>query len=108
MKNKKAAIITYIVAVVCVLGLIGLLVYCRVTGRTSEDTPNFTLEDIAMLSLAVLAVPMWIISLLLMKALRLRGTLHERENKMLLSLPALACTGFFIFYGIVLIMMNVK
>ncbi len=108
MKKKKAAITVYIVSVLCVLGLIGLLVYCGVTGRTSEATANFTLEDAATLALAVFAIPMWIISLLLMKALRLRGTLHERQNKMLISLPAVACTGFFIFYVIVLVMMAVR
>ena len=108
MKKKKAAITVYIISVICVLGLIGLLVYCGVTGRTSEDTVNFTLEDAATLALAVLAVPMWIISLLLMNALKLRGTLHERQNKLLIALPAAACTGFFIFYVIVLIMMAVK
>ena len=103
MKKKKAAIIVYIAAVICILGLIGLLVYCRVTGRTSEATANFTLEDIAMLALAVFTIPMWIISLCLIKALRLKGTLHEKQNKILVSLPAVACTGFFIFYVIVLI-----
>ena len=104
MKNKKAAIIAYIIAVVCVLGLIGLLIYCRVSGRASEAAASFTLEDVAILALAVSAVPMWIISFLLMKALRLRGTLHEKQNKLLISLPAAVCTGFFIFYVIVLIM----
>jgi hypothetical protein len=48
---------------------------------------------------------MWIASLSLMKALRLRGTLHERQNKMLISVPAVACTGFSIFYIIVIVMM---
>ncbi|WP_294754874.1 hypothetical protein [uncultured Ruminococcus sp.] len=107
MKKKKAAITVYIVAVLCVLGLIGLLVYSRVSGMSSESTRNFTLEDAVTLALAVFNIPMWVISLLLMKALKLRGTLHERQNKMLISLPAVACTGFFIFYVIVLIMMAV-
>ena len=54
MKKKKAAITVYIVAVICLLGLIGLLVYSRVSGRSSEETMNFTLEDAATLALAVL------------------------------------------------------
>ena len=108
MKKKKAAITVYIVAVICLLGLIGLLVYSRVSGKSSEETMNFTLEDAATLALAVFTIPIWVISLLLMKALRLRGTLHERQNKMLIALPAVACTGFFIFYVIVLIMMAVR
>ena len=108
MKKKKAAITVYIVAVICVLGLIGLLVYSRVSGMSSESTRNFTLEDAVTLALAVFTIPMWVISLLLMKALRLRGTLHQRQNKLLISLPAVACTGFFIFYVIVLVMMAVR
>ena len=106
--KKKAAIIVYIVAVIIVLGLIGLLVYCSMNGRGSDSAASFTLSDVATLALAVFAIPMWISSLYLMKALRLRGTLHERQNKMLIALPAVACTGFFIFYVIVLIMMAVR
>lgn len=102
--KKKAAIIVYIVAVIIVLGLLALLVYCSVNGVSSDSTASFTLSDVATLALAVFAIPMWIASLCLMKALRLRGTLHERQNKMLISLPAVACTGFSIFYIIVLIM----
>lgn len=98
----------YIVAVLCTLGLIGLLVYCGVTGRYSENTASFNLEDTAMLALALFTIPMWIISVCLIKALRLKGTLHEKQNKILILLPAVACTGFFIFYVIVLIMMAIK
>lgn len=103
--KKKAAIIVYIVAVIIVLGLIGLLVYSSMNGRSSDSAASFTLSDVATLALAVFAVPMWIASLCLMKALRLRGTLHERQNKMLISVPAAACTGFSIFYIIVIVMM---
>lgn len=103
--KKKAAIIVYIVAVLCVLGLIALLMYCSVSGVSSDSAASFTLSDVATLALAVFAIPMWIASLCLMKALRLRGTLHERQNRMLISIPAIACTGFSIFYIIVLIMM---
>ena len=103
--KKKAAIIIYIVAVLIMLGLIGLLVYSSVSGRGSDSAASFTLSDAATLALAVFAIPMWIASLYLMKALRLRGTLHERQNKMLISVPAVACTGFLIFYIIVIVMM---
>ena len=102
--KKNAAITVYIVAVLIVLGLLGLLIYSSVSGGSSDSAASFTLSDVVTLALAVFAIPMWIASFCLMKALRLRGTLHERQNKMLISLPAVACTGFSIFYIIVLIM----
>lgn len=103
--KKKAAIIAYIVGTAVTLGLLALLVYSSVSGRSSDDTANFNLSDIATLGLAVWAVPMWAAALVLMKALRLKGTLHEKQNKMLAAFPAVVCTGFFIFYIIVLVMM---
>ena len=103
--KKKAAIITYVIMLLCMAGLLALLVYGTLYGRSSSSTADFTLSDAATLGLALWAIPMWIGSLLLMKALRLRGTLHEKQNKMLIAFPAIACTGFLIFYIIVLIMM---
>ena len=102
--KKKAAIIVYIVSVIIVLGLLGLLIYSSVSGVSSDSAASFTLSDVVTLVLAVFAIPMWIAALCLIKVLRLRGTLHERQNKMLISLPAVICSGFSIFYIIVLIM----
>lgn len=103
--KKKAAIRTYIIMVLCMATLLGMLIYGTLCGRSSSSTADFTMSDGATLGLAVWAIPMWISSLLLMKALRLRGTLHEKQNKMLISVPAVICTGFLIFYIIVLVMM---
>lgn len=87
------------------VGLLAMLVYGTLYGRSSSSTADFTMSDAATLGLAIWAIPMWISSLLLMKALRLRGTLHEKQNKMLIAFPAIACSGFLIFYLIVLVMM---
>ena len=103
--KKKAAISVYIAAVLCVVGLLALQVYSSLNGGGSDTRASFTLNDIATLGLAVFAIPMWIAALCLMKALRLKGTLHERQNKMMISFPAVVCTGFSVFYIIVLVMM---
>ena len=103
--KKKAAITTYIIMILIMVGLLAMLVYGTLYGRSSSSTADFTMSDVATLGLAIWAIPMWISSLLLMKALRLRGTLHEKQNKMLIAFPAIACTGFLIFYLIVLVMM---
>ncbi|WP_019679078.1 hypothetical protein [Ruminococcus flavefaciens] len=103
--KKKAAISIYVIGVIVALGLLALLVYSSVSGESTYDTANFTVSDIARLGLAAWTLPMWGASLFLMKALRLKGTLHEKQNKMLISFPAIVCTGFFIFYIIVFIMM---
>ena len=103
--KKKAAITTYIIMILFMVGLLAMLVYGTLYGRNSSSTADFTMSDAATLGLAIWAIPMWISSLLLMKALRLRGTLHEKQNKMLIAFPAIACTGFLIFYLIVLVMM---
>lgn len=103
--KKKAAITTYIIMILFMVGLLAMLVYGTLYGRSSSSTADFTMSDAATLGLAIWAIPMWISSLLLMKALRLRGTLHEKQNKMLIAFPAIACSGFLIFYLIVLVMM---
>ncbi len=103
--KKKAAITTYIIMILFMVGLLVMLVYGTLYGRSSSSTADFTMSDAATLGLAIWAIPMWISSLMLMKALRLRGTLHEKQNKMLIAFPAIACTGFLIFYLIVLVMM---
>lgn len=103
--KKKAAITTYIIMILFMVGLLAMLVYGTLYGRSSSSTADFTMSDAATLGLAIWAIPMWISSLMLMKALRLRGTLHEKQNKMLIAFPAIACTGFLIFYLIVLVMM---
>ncbi len=103
--KKKAAITTYIIMILFMVGLLAMLVYGTLYGRSSSSTADFTMSDAATLGLAIWAIPMWISSLMLMKALRLRGTLHEKQNKMLIAFPAIVCTGFLIFYLIVLVMM---
>ncbi|WP_028518668.1 hypothetical protein [Ruminococcus flavefaciens] len=103
--KKKAAITTYIIMILFMVGLLAMLVYGTLYGRSSSSTADFTMSDAATLGLAIWAIPMWISSLMLMKALRLRGTLHEKQNKMLIAFPAIACSGFLIFYLIVLVMM---
>ncbi|MCR4794951.1 MAG: hypothetical protein K5898_07275 [Ruminococcus sp.] len=105
MKKKKAAITAYIIMILCMVGFLAMLVYGTLYGRNSASTADFTMSDAATLGLAAWAIPMWISSLLLMKALRLRGTLHEKQNKMLIAFPAMVCSGFLIFYIIVLGMM---
>ena len=106
--KKKAAIITYIISILCLLGLLALFVYSAFYDRTSHATASFTLNDAAILSLALFAIPMWGASIYLIKALRLRGTLHEKQNKLFIIFPAVLCSGFFVFYGIVLINMALK
>lgn len=103
--NKKAAISLYIISILCLLGLIALLVYSSLYDITSDSTASFTLSDAAILGLAAWTVPMWAAALYLMKALRLKGTLHEKENRMLIAFPAVVCSGFALFYGIVLLNM---
>jgi hypothetical protein len=103
--KKKAAISIYVIGVLIALGLLALLIYSSVSGISSGSTASFTLSDIATLGLAIWALPMWGAALFLIKALRIRGTLHEKQNKMLIAFPAVVCTGFFIFYMIVLVMM---
>ena len=103
--KKKAAISIYIIGTLVVLGLLAMLAYSSLSGISSGHTANFTLSDFATLGLAAWAVPMWGAALFLIKALRIKGTLHEKQNKMLISFPAIVCTGFFIFYAIVLVMM---
>ena len=106
--KKKAAIITYIISIICLLGLLVLLVYSTLYGGASSATANFTVSDAALLGLAAWAIPMWGAAIFLMRSIRLRGTLHEKQNRMLISFPAFLCSGFFVFYGIVLVNMALK
>jgi hypothetical protein len=103
--NKKAAISLYIISILCLLGLIALLVYSSFYDRTTSPTASFTLSDAAILGLAAWTVPMWAAAAYLMKALRLKGTLHEKENRIMIVFPAVVCSGFALFYGIVLLNM---
>ena len=103
--NKKAAISLYIISILCLLGLIALLVYSSLYDITPDSTASFTLSDATILGLAAWTVPMWAAAAYLMKALRLKGTLHEKENRMLIAFPAVVCSGFALFYGIVLLNM---
>lgn len=106
--KKKAAIIIYIISILCLLGLLALLVYSTLHHGDYHATANFTINDAAILGLALWTVPMWGAAVFLMRSIRLRGTLHEKQNKMLISFPAFLCSGFFVFYGCVLINMALK
>lgn len=103
--KKKAAIIIYIISILCMIGLLVLFFYSR---GSSHATASFTLNDAAILGLALWAIPMWAAAVFLMKSIRLKGTLHEKQNKMLISFPPVLCSGFFVFYGLVLINMALK